>query len=194
MFLDTLKAILLLSDSLQLLSNPVGLPSRFQNRHEEFNAPDLWFWHPQSILQHCNCLSTALTTIICSRLSDVAQFQSCSFWPDFHTGLAFLVTAEQLHSVLKKKQNVSGCQRQAKPKNPNKELEILSLQHLNIVLLSKSVTVLNLCVLILEPIQLISQESALGKVASPSPLKQVFLKRSSFFRVVMAKLVQLVDT
>ena len=75
-----------------------------------------------------------------------------------------------------------------------KALVTLSLQHLVIVLLSKLVTVLNLCVLILEPIQLISQESALGKVASPSPLKQVFLKRSSFFRVVMAKLVQLVDT
>ena len=73
-----------------------------------------------------------------------------------------------------------------------KALATLSLQHLVIVLLSK--LVLNLCVLILEPIQLISQESALGKVASLSPLKPVFLKRSSFFRVVMAKLVQLVDT
>ena len=52
MFLDTLKAILLLSDSLQLLSNP------------DFNAPDLWFWHPQSILQHCTALQWPRTTIL----------------------------------------------------------------------------------------------------------------------------------
>ena len=33
-----------------------------------------------------NHLSTALETIICSRPGEVAQFQTCDFWPDFHTG------------------------------------------------------------------------------------------------------------
>ena len=53
-----------------------------------------------------------LILVIRSRLSEVAQFQSCGFWPDFHTGMAFLVTAGQMYLILKKKQNVSGRQGQ----------------------------------------------------------------------------------
>ena len=85
-----------------------------------------------------------LILVIRSRLSEVAQFQSCGFWLDFHTGLAFLVTVEQLY--------------------------LRSLQHLIIVPLSKLVMALNLYVLSLEPIQLkvsgISTRNLVGKVAS----------------------------
>ena len=63
-------------------------------------------------------------------------------------------------------------------------------QVLNIVLLSKRVGVKSACTLI----QPIFRESAPRKVASLQPLKQVSRKRSSFFKVVMVKHAQPVNT
>ena len=63
----------------------IGAPARIRFPVPKTIVHSLLLWLLHSVFQHRNCLSTALATILCSRPSKESQFQSCDFWPDFHT-------------------------------------------------------------------------------------------------------------
>ena len=114
------------------IASAIGAPARIKFPVPKTIVHSLLLWRPYSILQHRNRLSTALATIICSRPSEVAQFQSCDFWPDFHTGYGIPGYKGTAAFNIKKKKNDSGRRGQlaavGKSKNPDLDL-VQQLKH-----------------------------------------------------------------
>jgi len=122
------------------IKSALGSPARIRLPVPKSIVHALLAWRPLTPGQHCDRLLTALATIICCRPSEVAQLQSCDFWPDFHTSYGIPGYIGTAAINIKKKKNDTGRRGQlaAIGISKNRELDLviqikhwLCLMHLN---------------------------------------------------------------